>query len=125
MSGRSADEWEVILAREGMPAELPPLRAVSLETLADLPAAVPDPGGQFTVLCGGVLGILLRRRLTRMERAVVQLWCGEGCGEREIGGRLGISRHQVRAMKGIIRQKIRGENLGVGGNIDRDGEKRL
>ena len=104
-------DWEEILKSEGMPAELPPLRCESLERLKEYGKEVSivhsDP---ISAILGCVWGPDIEKAigyLTTREKEIIQMKYLELITEREIAGKLEISRRTVRKTIYRAREKMK------------------
>ena len=105
-------DWEEILKSEGMPAELPLLRCESIERLNEYGEEISIvPADPISAILGNVWEAELKTAedyLTTREKEIIQMKYLELITEREIAGKLEISRRTVR--KTIYRAKEKMKN---------------
>jgi len=96
------NNYEDILEKEGMPAELPRLRMVSLDVIGNYSRRLPP--AELSLFPG------LLSRWRGLDCCVLRLWC-EGRSEREIARTLKITRYRVRKAMRIMRRLIHGRGM--------------
>ena len=107
-------DWEDFLRKEGMPAELPLLRMVSIEEVSEreLVSARKTPEVSSSIISfifGELVDRLVDRALTEEEREILEMWCYGRMSVRRIAKEMGISKSKVGRVLKRAKNKLREE----------------
>lgn len=104
-------DWERMLEEEGMPAELPPLRCESLDVMLERGKEVSrEHFDNLSAIFGCVFEPYVEesmKGLTEREAEIIRLKHIELMTERDIAGKLEISRRTVRKTLNRAREKMK------------------